>query len=113
MALTSILANVSCSDLERSTAWYAAIFERQPDEDPMDGLMEWYVGKAGFQLYRGPDNAGRCTVTIVVDDVRQQHQRMSEAGFEPGEIQQANYTTVFQMRDPDGNLVVLAQPGKV
>ena len=54
MALTSILANVSCSDLERSTAWYATIFERQPDENQMDGLMEWYVGKAGFQLFRGP-----------------------------------------------------------
>lgn len=112
MSITSILANISCSDLERSAQWYAVVFERQPDQSPMEGLREWYVGKAGFQLYEGPDNAGRCTVTILVDDVHQQQQRLREAGFEPGNIQQANYTTVFQLWDPDKNLVVLAQPGK-
>lgn len=111
MAITNILANVSCSDLERSAEWYRTIFERDADQNPMDGLLEWHHGVAGFQLFHGPDNAGHCTVTLLVDDVRLERERLSQ--FAPGDIQQANYVTVFQLRDPDGNLVVLAQPGHV
>lgn len=112
MAITSIFANISCADLARSTSWYATLFGREPDQTPMAGLAEWYVGPAGFQLYQDPGKAGRGTVTIIVEDVRQEHQRLSAEGFEPGAVQAADYTTITQMRDPDGNLVVLAQPGK-
>ncbi|QQR40310.1 VOC family protein [Devosia rhizoryzae] len=111
MAITNILANMSCTDLARSAEWYRTFFERDADQNPMDGLLEWHYGAAGFQLYQGPDNAGHCTVTLVVDDVHAERERLTD--FAPGEIQQANYVTVFQLRDPDGNLVVLAQPGHV
>jgi hypothetical protein len=113
MAITSILANVSCSDLEQSAKWYATIFERDPDQNPMDGLLEWHYGDAGFQLFKSGTNAGHCTVTLVVDDVRAGRDRLDAAGFSPGEVQQATYVTTCQLRDPDGNLVVLAQNGHV
>lgn len=113
MAITSFLANVSCTSLDKSAPWYETLFGRKADHRPMPGLMEWYAGKAGFQLFEEPDNAGSCTVTVAVDDVRQQYLRLNEAGFGSEPIQQANYTTIFQLRDPDGNRVVLAQAGKV
>lgn len=112
MSITSILANISCSDLARSRAWYTALFGREPDQTPMLGLAEWNVGAAGFQLYQDQSKAGRGTVTIIVDDVRQEHQRLSDKGFKPDPVQEADYTTIVQMRDPDGNLIVFAQPAR-
>ena len=91
--MTKIFSNFSCTDLERSAHWYRTVFERDADQNPMEGLLEWHFAAAGFQLFQGAENAGRGTVTIMVDDVRAERKRLSG--------------------DPDGNLVVLAQQGHV
>jgi catechol 2,3-dioxygenase-like lactoylglutathione lyase family enzyme len=113
MGLKAIYAQLSCSDLAGSIRWFASVFEREPDARPMPGLAEWHHDeKAGFQLFENKQNAGHGTLTLIVDDVRDQHTRLSNAGMEPGDVQPADYTTIVRLRDPDGNLVVLAQPGR-
>ncbi|TZG25073.1 VOC family protein [Sphingomonas montanisoli] len=110
MTLTAIFANISCSDLKRSAAWFTTLFDRGPDATPMPGLAEWHHGDtSGFQLFENADNAGRCTLTLIVSDVRAERDRV--AALNPGEIETADYTTITRLHDPDGNLVVLAQPG--
>ncbi len=111
MVLTTIVAQLSCSELERSTDWFATIFDRNPDARPMQGLAEWHHGpSAGFQLYQNPADAGHGTLTLIVRDVRAEHARLSFDGIRPGNIETADYMMILRLRDPDRNLVVLAQP---
>lgn len=109
--ISAIFANVSCSDLEESAAWYATIFAREADVRPMDGLAEWHQDRtAGFQLHCDDEKAGHSAVTLIVDDIAAERARLSGAGLNPGPIEEADYTTIVRLNDPDGNLVVLAQP---
>ncbi|WP_368649617.1 VOC family protein [Brucella intermedia] len=111
MVLTTIVAQLSCSELERSTEWFATIFDRNPDARPMQGLAEWHHGpSAGFQLYQNPTDAGHGALTLIVGDVRAEHARLSFDGIRPGNIEAADYMMILRLRDPDRNLVVLAQP---
>jgi hypothetical protein len=109
MALQKIYAQLSCSDLAVSTQWFTAVFGRAPDETPMPGLAEWHHGsEAGFQLFQNPDNAGKGTLTLIVSELDQEYQRLGY--LKPGNIEHADYVDLIRMRDPDGNLVVLAEP---
>lgn len=110
MSIQAIFANISCTSLETSIPWYEVIFGRGPDARPMPGLVEWHFEGAGLQLFEADDNAGRSTLTLVVEDVQSERERLDKAGFQPGAAQQADYTTIVQLRDPDANLLVLAQP---
>ena len=113
MDLTAIYANVSCSGLGRSTAWFEALMGRSPDAAPMKGLVEWHHGReGGLQLFENPAGAGHGTLTLIVGAVRDEHARLTEAGLAPGPVETADYTTIVRLRDPDSNLVVLAQPGR-
>ncbi|UVC12381.1 VOC family protein (plasmid) [Rhizobium sp. TH2] len=111
MSLTKIYANLSCSDLAASAAWFGKLFGRSPDARPMAGLAEWHhASSAGFQLHQNPDNAGRGTITLIVDDLVVEIARLGEEGIITGKIEEADYTSIVRLQDPDGNLVVLAQP---
>jgi predicted enzyme related to lactoylglutathione lyase len=111
MQLASIYAQLNCSDLTASLDWYATLFERDPDAQPMPGLAEWHHGRqAGFQLYQDERNAGHGTLTLIVEKVREEHERLTRASLSPGPVESADYTMIMQLKDPDGNLVVLAQP---
>lgn len=113
MALDKIYAQLSCTDLAASVDWYERLFNRAPDARPMDGLVEWHHrGSAGLQLFENAKDAGHGTVTLIVDGLREEHARLESAGLAPGEIGSATSTILVRVRDPDGNLVVLAQPGE-
>lgn len=113
MTIEKVFAQVSCSDLSASSGWYAALFDRAPDARPMDGLAEWHHrGAAGLQLFENPADAGHGTLTLVVSGLRDEHARLERAGLAPGAIEPATSTSLVRLRDPDGNLVVLAQPGE-
>ena len=108
MALDKIYAQLSCTDLAASSRWFGTVFGREPDELPMQGLAEWHHGTAGFQLFQG-ENAGRGTLTLIVIGLQAEHRRLTEAGLRPGAIEPADYVNIVRLRDPDDNLVVLAE----
>ena len=110
MPIAAVYANLSCKALPDSARWFAAVFGREADRNPMEGLLEWACGDGGLQLFQKPENAGRGTLTLFVDDIRAERDRLAEAGLVTSEIEVADYTTIMRLRDPDGNLVVLAQP---
>jgi hypothetical protein len=110
MSLQKIFAQLSCSDLERSTGWFATVFARAPDELPMQHLAEWHHGsESGFQLFEQRENAGHGVLTLIVKDLQSEHQRLSIAGLTHNAIENADYVHLLRLRDPDGNLVVLAE----
>ena len=109
MPLEKIFAHLSCADLQRSTAWFATLFGRQPDATPMRHLAEWHHGDgAGFQLFQNPPHAGQGTLTLIVTGLEAERHRV--AALRPGEVERADYVDLIRLRDPDQNLVVLAEP---
>jgi catechol 2,3-dioxygenase-like lactoylglutathione lyase family enzyme len=113
MTIQKIYAHVSCSDLERSVCWFEKLFGRPPDARQMAGLVEWHHGTgAGLQVWLDAANAGRGTLTLIVTGLREEHARLVGAGLEPGEVEPGDKVSLFRVRDPDQNLVVLAQAGR-
>lgn len=114
MAIESIYAQIPCSDLARSTIWYGRLFGRAPDARPMKGLAEWHHGHdSGLQLFENPANAGHGTLTLIVSGVEDEHARLTQAELDAGELEPADSVSLIRLRDPDGNLVVLAEPARV
>lgn len=113
MTIEKIYAQLSCRDLAQSIAWFERLFGRAPDAQPMQGLAEWHHrDSSGFQLFENASNAGRGTMTLIVADLRDEHSRLSNNGLSPPPIEPADTTSLVRLRDPDDNLVVLAQPGR-
>ena len=100
----------ACRDIIPSMAWYAALFGRQPDANPMDGLAEWHHGDgAGFQLFQDTIEDGHGTMTLIVSGIEAERKRLHGLGLHPPEIE-AGPPRLLHLRDPDGNRVVLAEP---
>jgi len=113
MSIKTIFAHVSCSNLETSIAWYAKLFGRAPDRRPMDGLAEWhFTDSAEVQLFESQNNASHSTLTLGVLPLTPERQRLADAGLKVGEIEETKNFFIMRMKDPDGNLVVLASAEK-
>ncbi|HEY2038150.1 MAG TPA: VOC family protein [Edaphobacter sp.] len=113
MAIEKIFAHVSCINLERSKQWYAQLFGRAADAEPMQQLAEWHHGSnAGMQLFEDAKSAGKSTLTLIVGALGEEHKRLQALGLNAGAIESGDTVSVLRMNDPDGNLVVLAQPGR-
>lgn len=111
MRLTRIFAQLNCSDLAASEAWFETLFGRPADARPMAGLAEWHhQSAAGFQLFVNPSDAGHGVLTLFVADLGEERSRLDEAGMEVGEITTASTTSLMILADPDANMVVLAEP---
>ena len=113
MSILKIFAHVSSSDIERSTIWFEKLFGRPPDARQMAGLVEWHHGTgAGLQVWHDAASAGRGTLTLIVTGLREEHIRIASAGLAPSELEFGDKVSLFRLRDPDQNLVVLAEAGR-
>lgn len=113
MTIRKIYAQLSCRDLARSIGWFARLFDRPPDARPMDGLAEWHhQDAAGLQLFEDASTAGQGTLTLIVTGLREDRARLADAGLDPSQVERADTISLVTLRDPDGNLVVLAQQGR-
>jgi catechol 2,3-dioxygenase-like lactoylglutathione lyase family enzyme len=109
MAIETVFAQISCSDLETSVGWYTKLFGGPPLRRPMPGLAEWqFSDSAEVQLFEAKDHAGHSTLTLGVLPLEPERARLLAAGLDPGAIEEADYVFIVRMRDPDDNLVVLA-----
>lgn len=113
MAIETIFANMSCSDLSVSEPWYGKLFGRAADRHPMQGLAEWhFTASAEVQLYEDKAKAGKSTMTIGVMPLGRERERLLKAGIAAGEIEKGGVGFILRLNDPDGNLVVLASAEK-
>lgn len=108
MPIQKIYAQIACSNLTASASWYQSLFGRKPDATPMQHLAEWHKRDGNLQLFQNPDAAGKTTLTLIVSDLEGERARVT--ALKPGEIERADYVNIVRMKDPDGNLVVLAEP---
>ncbi|RVT86796.1 VOC family protein [Rhodobacteraceae bacterium CCMM004] len=111
MDLTAIYAQLCCRDLARARPWFETLFGRPADAEPMEGLAEWHHGSAaGLQLFEDSQKAGRGTLTLIVGDLAAERDRLDGSIVETAAVEPGDAVSVMQLTDPDGNLVVLAQP---
>ncbi|WP_107794499.1 hypothetical protein [Nitrosomonas aestuarii] len=52
-------------------------------------------------------------LTLIVDGLKDEHAQLEKSGLNPGDVEPAPSVNLVRLRDLDGNLVVLVQPGKV
>ncbi len=108
MSITHVLAVVPVSDIARSRQWYAALFGRAEDNNPMSTLVEWQVVPGGWvQVFTDEGRAGSGTVNFAVDDLEAHLAELRGRGLAPGEITVADKgIRLAALIDPDGNTVI-------
>ncbi|GEC17588.1 VOC family protein [Nitrobacter winogradskyi] len=99
------------ADLAAAESWYTKLLGRGPDHRPMDTLVQWELfEQGGFMLSTSDEIAGRGVMFVYVEDLTSERRRLKGLGIALGEDIEGNYSTLAQVRDPDGNLLTLATP---
>jgi hypothetical protein len=63
-----------------------------------------------LQLATDDNLAGNGALFLIIGDISKERQRLRDLGISLGADDQGDYSTLAQVRDPDGNLVTLATP---
>jgi catechol 2,3-dioxygenase-like lactoylglutathione lyase family enzyme len=99
------------SDLTAAEGWYTKLLGRAPDYRPMDTLVQWELfDQGGLALSTDDEIAGKGVMFLVVDDIAAERRRLRGLGIVLGDNIEGDYSTLAQVRDPDGNLFTLATP---
>ncbi|HEY2192121.1 MAG TPA: DUF4440 domain-containing protein [Actinomycetospora sp.] len=112
MTTTNVLAGVLVKDWAGSQDFYATVFGRRPDRVPMHGCAEWVVPGGGcLQLVEDATRAGSSSVTLTVDDVRAERDRIAAAGIVvPAVWTVPDFIHAVTFSDPEGTQVTLVEP---
>lgn len=109
MSINYLLAVVPVSDIATSRQWYAALFGRAEDNNPMPSLVEWQVlPGAWVQVFHDADRAGSGLLNLAVDDLDAHLATLRDRGLHPGDIAEANKgVRLAALTDPDGNTITV------
>jgi len=111
MNVRKIYTALLTTDLAAAEGWYTKLLGRGPDNRPMDTLVQWELfDHGGLALSSDDEIAGRGVMFLYVDDVAAQRRRLQGLGIVLGNDIEGDYSTLAQVRDPDGNLLTLATP---
>ena len=99
------------ADLAAAEGWYTKLLGRGPDYRPMDTLIQWELfHQGGLMLSSSDEIAGRGVLFLYVEDIAAERRRLQGLGIALGDNIEGDYSTLAQVRDPDGNLLTLATP---
>ena len=111
MTLQKMYASLLTADLQAAEAWYTKLLGQGPDHRPMDTLLHWELFEnGGLMLSSSKEIAGRGVMFLYVHDLAAERRRLQGAGISLGDDIEGDYSTLAQVRDPDGNLITLATP---
>ena len=103
-----MLGNCAVIDLERAEQWYTRVFGGPPDSRPMTGLIEWHLSATfGLQIWSDPARAGYSSVILGETDLDTAAERLIEVGIQHAGPESGGGERLLQLRDPDGNQLVL------
>src|SRR5262245_51008205 len=106
MKLQKIYTSLLVADLQTAERWYTNLLGRRPDHRPMDTLVQWELfAHGGVALSTDREIAGRGVMFVVVDDLAAERRRLESLEIALGEDIEGDYSTLAQVRDPDGNLL--------
>jgi glyoxylase I family protein len=109
MAIDHVLAVVPVSDVKKSERFYAALFGRPADNNPMPSLVEWQVlTDAWVQVFEDPERAGAGLLNFAVGDLDGHRAELAGRGIESGDVTDAaKGVRLSAITDPDGNTIRL------
>ena len=111
MQLQKFYSALLTTDLSAAESWYTKLLGRAPDYRPMQSLIQWDLfAQGGLQLSTDANLAGNGALFLIVGEIRKERQRLRDLGISLGDDDQGDYSTLAQVRDPDGNQVTLATP---
>ncbi|WP_127792567.1 VOC family protein [Agromyces sp. LHK192] len=111
MTVRKTYPSLRTADLATAEVWYTKLLGRGPDHRPMATLVQWELSDGGgVMLFASEEFAANGALFVYVDDLDAERRRLAEARIEIGEDLLGDYSTLAQVRDPDGNLVTLASP---
>lgn len=111
MNLHKIYPALLTADLAAAEDWYTKLLGRRPDHRPMATLLHWELfDQGGLMLSTSDEIAGRGVMFLYVDDMAAERRRLRGLGIVVGDDIEGDYSTLAQVRDPDGNLITLATP---
>ena len=111
MNLQKIYPSLLTADLAAAEGWYANLLGRGPDHRPMDTLVQWELSdRSGVMLSSSDEIAGRGAMFLYVADLAAERRRLQGLGIMLADDIEGDYSTLAQVRDPDGNLITLATP---
>lgn len=111
MQIQGIYAALATASMEKSEQFYTRLFDREPDDRPMETLIQWRnVAGANIQIFHDAKNAGSGRLTIVVPDMDDARRTLEEIGVTLTNELKGDYGRIAQIADPDGNRITLAEP---
>ena len=111
MNLRKVYTALLTADLAAAEGWYTKLFGRGPDHRPMDTLVQWELfGEGGVMLSTSDEIAGKGVMFLYIDDLVAERRRLQGLGIVVEDDIPGDYSTLAQVRDPDGNLLTLATP---
>ena len=111
MKLQKIYTALLTADLAGAVGWYTKLLGRGPDYRPLETLVQWELfDQGGLMLSTSDEIAGRGVMFLYVEDVAAERRRLQGLGIVLGDDIEGDYSTLAQVRDPDGNLLTLATP---
>jgi catechol 2,3-dioxygenase-like lactoylglutathione lyase family enzyme len=109
LKLQSIYSALLTTDLAAAESWYTKLLGRGPDYRPMETLIQWDLfAQGGLQLTTDDNLAGNGALFLVVGDIATERHRLRDLDISLGDDIQGTYSTLAQVRDPDGNQITLA-----
>jgi predicted enzyme related to lactoylglutathione lyase len=109
MKLHKIYTSLLTTDLAKAEAWYTKLHGRGPDYRPMESLVQWeLLDQGGLMLSTSDEIAGKSVWFVNVDDLAAERRRLNGVGIVLGADIPGDYSTLAQVSDPDGNVVMLA-----
>jgi predicted enzyme related to lactoylglutathione lyase len=111
MQIQGIYAALATANMDRAERFYTQLFDRGPDDRPMNGLIQWRnVAGANIQIFLDSENAGSGRLTIVVPTMENARRSLEEMGVRIADEFEGDYGRIAQIADPDGNRITLAEP---
>ena len=111
MNLQRTYPSLLTANLAAAERWYAKLLGREPDHRPMPTLVQWELSDGGGLMLSSSDEiAGRGAIFLYVADLSAERRRLDVVGIALGNDTEGDYSTLAQVRDPDGNLITFASP---
>ena len=111
MNLQKTYSSLLAADLAAAEGWYTRLLGRGPDHRPMPTLLHWELfDEGGLMISSSEEIAAHGVAFFYVPDLAAERRRLEDAGIALGDDIPGDYSTLAQVRDPDGNLITLASP---
>lgn len=113
MKLQKTYTALLVADMAAAEAWYTKLLGCGPDFRPMPTWVQWEFSEhGGLALSTDAEISGTGVMFVVVEDIAAERNRLQGLGIAMGDDFPGDYSTLAQLRDPDGNLFTFATPPK-